>query len=91
MTGRPVESVSQQTAGELETWRNLAVHGTCEEALDALEVVVQRLDDGNLPLDLTVECYEVGASLAKRCQQLLDDAELRISRVEILDDAFAEE
>jgi exodeoxyribonuclease VII small subunit len=81
----------QDLRHHLEIWHHIAQEGSFEEAIDALDQVVLHLDDGNLPLQLTVECYELGALLAKRCQYLIDEAELRISRVEVLGDTEDDE
>jgi exodeoxyribonuclease VII small subunit len=49
------------------------------EALYArLQEVVTRLEQGELPLDETLQLYEQGVRLAAACQQLLDAAELRV-------------
>lgn len=45
------------------------------------------LEDGQLPLDQTLERYEDGMRLAQRCQELLDAAELRVQQLRILGDA----
>jgi exodeoxyribonuclease VII small subunit len=47
-----------------------------------LEEVVRRLDDGGLTLDESIFLYEQGMALAKTCQSLLDQAELRITRLQ---------
>lgn len=56
--------------------------GDFEESLTALRAVVAHLESGGLRLDDAVRSYEVGARLARRCEQLLADAELRISRLD---------
>ena len=52
-----------------------------EEALQELETVVQRLEDGNLSLDESLALFEDGIKLSRLCSQRLDEAE---KRVEIL-------
>ena len=52
-----------------------------EEALKELELIVRKLEEGNTPLEQAIELYEKGAVLRKHCQQLLDDAKLRIDKV----------
>jgi exodeoxyribonuclease VII small subunit len=66
-------------ADHFSAWEALAANGTFEEALDALESIVRLLDEGNLALDDSVRCFEIGTRLSNRCQDLLDAAELRIS------------
>jgi exodeoxyribonuclease VII small subunit len=65
-----------------DDWNQLTQKGEFEEVLAALREVVTHLETGNLRLDDAVRCYEVGSLLARRCEQLLDDAELRISRLD---------
>ncbi|MDR1475007.1 MAG: exodeoxyribonuclease VII small subunit [Holosporales bacterium] len=52
-----------------------------EEALKELEVIVEKLGEGNTPLEQAIELYEKGAILRKHCQQMLDNAKLRIDKV----------
>ena len=52
-----------------------------EQALIALEEVVQQLESGNVPLDQSISLYERGESLRKHCQARLDDAQARIEKI----------
>lgn len=52
-----------------------------DELLAQLEAVVQRLESDELTLDASIETFERGVRLAARCQQLLSDAELRITEI----------
>lgn len=54
---------------------------TFEEALEALEGVVQKLESGAVPLDDSISLYEEGQRLRKLCQARLDDAKVRIDRI----------
>lgn len=47
-----------------------------------LEDTVSKLEQGNLSLEESLSLYEEGTSLAKRCQELLQDAELRVTRLQ---------
>ncbi len=47
-----------------------------------LEDTVSRLEQGNLSLEESLSLYEEGTTLAKRCQELLQDAELRVTRLQ---------
>lgn len=58
-----------------------------ESVYQRLEEVVRRLDEGGLTLDESISLYEEGMNLAKHCQTLLDQAELRVTR---LQDLFVE-
>ncbi len=61
-----------------------------EEALGRLDETVSALETGKLPLEDAIRLYEEGVHLAQRCQELLDQAELRISRLVAPDDAAAD-
>jgi|YelNatPaOPRAMG01_1025707.scaffolds.fasta_scaffold410287_1 exodeoxyribonuclease VII small subunit len=52
-----------------------------EQALAALEEIVRRLEGGELPLEEALALYERGMALAQHCQELLDRAELRVTRL----------
>jgi exodeoxyribonuclease VII small subunit len=47
-----------------------------------LEETVAKLEQGNLSLEDSLSLYEAGTELAKRCQALLQDAELRVTRLQ---------
>jgi len=51
-----------------------------------LEVTVAKLEEGNLTLEESIALYEEGMALARRTQEILAEAELRITR---LQEAFA--
>ena len=46
-----------------------------------------RLEQGDLTLEESLSLYEEGMTLARRCQEMLQTAELRITR---LQESFAE-
>ncbi|MBT8432655.1 MAG: exodeoxyribonuclease VII small subunit [Altererythrobacter sp.] len=52
-----------------------------EQALIALEEVVQQLESGSVPLDQSISLYERGEKLRKLCQARLDDAQARIEKI----------
>ena len=57
-----------------------------EEAFRRLSDMAETLEDGGLTLADATARYEEGMSLVRRCNQLLDDAELKITN---LRDSFA--
>lgn len=69
-----------------DDWHRLAKDGAFEEVLAALRAVVTHLEAGSPRLEDAVRCYEAGSLLARRCEQLLDEAELRITRLDSDDD-----
>ena len=52
-----------------------------EELYRKLEETVEKLEKGGLPLEESIALYEQGMELAKRCQDVLDKAELRITKL----------
>jgi exodeoxyribonuclease VII small subunit len=52
-----------------------------EDLYKQLEETVNRLEKGGLSLDDSLEAYEKAVALAQQCQQLLDQADLRITRL----------
>ena len=53
-----------------------------EEALQKLESIVEAMEAGDLPLERLLERYEEGSRLVKICQAKLEDAELKIQKLE---------
>lgn len=51
---------------------------TFEAARDELESIVRQLEDGNVPLQQSLDLWERGEKLAAHCDQLLGQAEQRI-------------
>jgi exodeoxyribonuclease VII small subunit len=51
---------------------------TFEEALERLESVVRELESNETGLDKSLERYEDGVRLLKRCRKILDEAERKI-------------
>ena len=58
---------------------------TFEEALAELEGVVTRLERGDVPLDDSINLYERGAKLRQHCQDKLQQAEEKVSRITLGD------
>ena len=49
-----------------------------EEALKKLEQIVQELEDGDLPLDESLEKYEEGIKLSRICAKKLETAKKKV-------------
>jgi len=49
-----------------------------EGALERLEALVDRLEQGDLPLEEALQAFEEGVALTRRCAAQLEDAERRI-------------
>ena len=54
-----------------------------EEALAALESIVQDLEGGDVPLDQSIAIYERGEALKKHCGELLKAAEDRVEKIKL--------
>jgi exodeoxyribonuclease VII small subunit len=78
-------------AGETAHWENNMAENTqpdvtklsFERALEELETIVKRLEDGKVPLEESVAIYERGESLKRRCEELLQQAEARVEKITI--------
>ena len=52
-----------------------------ERAIEELESIVKRLEDGKVPLEESVAIYERGEALKRRCEELLRQAEARVDKI----------
>jgi len=52
---------------------------TFEKALEELEALVARMEEGKLPLEESLSAYQRGAELIKYCESKLTDAQARIA------------
>ena len=55
---------------------------TFEKALEELDALVHRMEDGRLPLEESLVAYQRGAELIKFCESRLTDAQARIAILE---------
>lgn len=51
---------------------------TFESSLAELEKIVEQLENGDLPLEQSLELFERGVGLSRECRKRLTDAERRI-------------
>ena len=54
---------------------------TFERAIEELETIVKRLEEGKVPLEESVAIYERGEALKRRCEELLRQAEARVEKI----------
>jgi exodeoxyribonuclease VII small subunit len=54
---------------------------TFEKLYARLEGTVDKLEAGGLPLEQAIALYEEGMTLARQCQERLDEAELKITKL----------
>jgi len=52
-----------------------------ERAIEELETIVGRLEEGKVPLEESVAIYERGEALKRRCEDLLRLAEARVQKI----------
>jgi exodeoxyribonuclease VII small subunit len=54
---------------------------TFEEAIQKLEVIVERLEEGDVPLEEAIEIYKEGMNLSKLCQDKLKYVEEQLAEM----------
>ena len=54
-----------------------------EQALDALERIVDDLERGDVPLDQSIRIYERGEALKSHCEGLLKAAEDKVEKIRL--------
>ena len=54
---------------------------TYEQAMAELEALVERMEQGEVPLEESLKAFERGQMLVARCKGILDDAERRIQQL----------
>ncbi|WP_455479691.1 exodeoxyribonuclease VII small subunit [Bartonella sp. B23] len=59
-----------------------------EEALKQLEVIVENLERGDVPLEKSIDIYERGESLKKHCEKLLKVAEAKVEKIQLSEGGF---
>ena len=53
-----------------------------EESLKRLEEIVETLETGNASLDESIRLYEEGMTLAKSCMTRLNEAKLKLKKIQ---------
>jgi exodeoxyribonuclease VII small subunit len=74
MTGETAE-----TADDIKTM-------SFEQALKALEDIVDHLERGDVPLDQSIRIYERGEALKAHCDKLLKAAEDKVEKIRLARD-----
>ena len=57
-----------------------------EQALEALERIVDDLERGDVPLDQSIRIYERGEALKAHCERLLKAAEDKVEKIRLTRD-----
>ena len=62
-----------------------------ESNLKKLEVIVDKLESGNIGLEESVKLYEEGMKIKKICDKKLKDIEMQIKKIKIEDNKVLKE
>jgi exodeoxyribonuclease VII small subunit len=62
-----------------------------EENMQGLENIVQELEKGDLNLEESIKKFEKGIELSKKCNEILEDAEKKITILIKKEDKIEEE
>lgn len=62
-----------------------------EKSMEKLEKIVQDLEKGDLNLEDSIKKFEQGMELSKKCNEILQDAEKRITVLLKTEDGLQEE
>lgn len=54
---------------------------TFEESMHRLEQIVRAMERGDVPLEESLKLFQEGTELVQRCEKLLNDAQLQISKI----------
>jgi len=55
---------------------------TYEQAVEALEEIIEQIEEGTIGIEESVEAYRRGTALIRRCRAVLDKAEQEIRTLE---------
>ena len=58
---------------------------TFEQAMEELDEIVHKLENGQIPLEEAVKTYERGIELKKICEEKLKAAEMKIEKLTLQD------
>jgi exodeoxyribonuclease VII small subunit len=61
-----------------------------EAALGRLDELVEVLEQGRISLEEALQLYEEGVLMADRCQRLLDQAQVRLQRLSVVNNAVTD-
>ena len=54
---------------------------TYEEALEQLENLVKKLEEGNVSLEQSVQDFELATNLKRYCEQKLNEAQMSVEKI----------
>ena len=53
---------------------------TFEESMQRLEQIVRAMEQGDVPLEESLKLFQEGTQLVRSCNQLLDEAQLQVTK-----------
>ena len=56
---------------------------TFEENMQRLEQIVRAMERGDVALDESLKLFQEGTQLVRRCEKLLDDAQLQVNKIAV--------
>lgn len=59
---------------------------TFEENMQRIEQIVHTIEQGDIPLNESLKLFQEGTDLVRKCQELLDNAELQVKEISKADD-----
>lgn len=59
---------------------------TFESAMARLEQIVRAMERGDVALEESLKLFQEGTELVRRCQKLLDDAQLEVKKITVAPD-----
>ena len=54
---------------------------TFEENMQRLEIIVRKMEQGDVPLEESLELFQEGTALVRNCTELLNQAQLQVNLV----------
>ena len=54
---------------------------TFEENMQRLELIVRKMEHGDVPLEESLKLFQEGTDLVRKCTELLDQAKLQVKMV----------
>ena len=54
---------------------------TFEESMQRLEQIVRAMEQGDGPLEESLKLFQEGTQLVRSCNQLLDEAQLQVTKI----------
>ena len=56
-------------------------NSTFEESMTRLEQIVRTMEHGDAPLEESLKLFQEGTDLVRKCQKLLDNAQLQVKKI----------